>query len=187
LSMSTPIIIAFPTRLIPEVSRLRLLMDAESGLPNNKSFSVMCEGETLHIPQRIYRPILSESEFASLGPVDQSIAACWFTRHHDGHVRERFLRSLRAFDSSWVIAYVVALCGEYVAELLKYIWERRELFDAAVLGRWLHDNPKYYLLTRARVASYWDCYYRSWSPRFQNYVGNQLIVFFEECLRKHSC
>lgn len=85
-----------------------------------------------------------------------------------------------------VISYVVALCGEYVAELLKYIWERRDLFDTHILGRWLSENPKYYSLTRARVASYWDCYYRSWSPRFQNHVGHQLIEFFDGCLQKYT-
>jgi len=180
--MNLPLISAFPARLTPDVSRLAALLDPPSGLDTSKPFSLTCDGEVIHIPRRIYRPVISTSQFASLHPGEQSIAACWFTRHHDGHVREQFLRALSGFDCSWVIAYVVALCGEYVVELLHYIWERRTLFDASVLGRWLHDNPQFYSRTRSRIVSYWDCYYRSSSPLFEAYVGSQLIVFFDECL-----
>ena len=91
--------------------------------------------------------------------------------------------ALPTFDSSWGIAYVVALCGEYVVEWLHYIWERRSLFDVAVLGRWLRDNPQFYSRTRSRVVSYWDCYYRT--PRFESDVGNQLITFFDEAIIMH--
>lgn len=178
--MTSPLISAFPARLTPDVSRLAALLDPPSGLDTSEPFTVTCDGEVIQIPRRIYRPVISESQFASLHPVERSIAACWFTRHDDGHVRERFLRALPVFDSSWVIAYVVALCGEYVVELLHYIWERRSLFDVAELGRWLRDNPEFYSRTRRRVVSYWDCYYRT--ARFEDYVGSQLIAFFDEAI-----
>ena len=180
--MTSPLISAFPTRLTPEVSRLAGLLDPPSGLDTSEPFPVTCDGEVIQIPHRIYRPVISESQFASLHPVGQSIAACWFSRHHDGHVRERFLRALPAFDSSWVIAYVVALCGEYVVELLHDIWERRSLFDVDVLGHWLRDNPQFYSRTRSRVMSYWNCYYRT--AHFESYIGSQLIAFFDEALTR---
>src|SRR5260370_28706666 len=106
--MSTLLTSAFPVRLTPDVSRLAALLAPPSGLDTSKPFTLTCDGDVIQIPQRIYRPVISERQFASLQPVEQSIAACWFTRHHDGHVREQFLRALPAFDSSWVIAYVVA-------------------------------------------------------------------------------
>lgn len=182
--MTSPLISAFPASLTPDVSRLVALLDPPAGLETSEPFAVTCDGEVIQIPHRIYRPVISESQFAALHPTEQSIAGCWFTRHHDGHVRERFLRALPAFDSSWVIAYVVALCGEYVVELLNYIWERRSLFDAAVLGRWLRDNPQFYSRTRSRVVSYWDCYYRTAS--FESYVGSQLLAFFDEAITMQS-
>ena len=178
--MISPLISAFPTKLTPDVSRLAALLDPPSGLDTSEPFTVTCDSEVIQIPHRIYRPVITESQFASLLPVEQSVAACWFTRHHDGHVRERFLRALPTFDSSWVIAYVVALCGEYVVELLHYIWERRSLFDVAVLGRWLRDNPEFYSRTRSRVVSYWDCYHRT--ARFEDYVGSQLVAFFDDSI-----
>jgi hypothetical protein len=178
--MTSPLINAFPAKLTPDVGRLATLLDPPSGFDTSEPFTVTCDGEVIQIPHRIYRPVISESQFSSLHPVEQSIAACWFTRHHDGHVRERFLRALPSFDSSWVIAYVVALSGEYVVELPHGIWERRSLFDVAVLGRWLRDNPEFYSRTRSRVVSYWDCYYRT--ACFETYVGSHLIAFLDESI-----
>lgn len=178
--MTSPLISAFPASLTPDVNRLAALLDPPSGLDTSKPFAVVCDGAVIQIPHRIYRPVISESQFASLHRVEQSIAACWFTRHHDGHVRERFLRALPTFDSSSVIAYVVALCSEYVVELLDYIWERRSLFDVSALGCWLRDNPQFYSRARSRVVSYWNCYYRT-AP-FRSYVGGQLIAFFDETI-----
>ncbi len=105
-------------------------------------------------------------------------------RHHDGHVRERFLRAVPAFDSSWIIAYVVTLCGEYVVALLHVIWESRSLFDVAGLCRWLRENPKFYARTRPRIVSYWDRYHRT--ARFEDYVGSQLTAFLDTALAMPS-
>ncbi len=181
--MNTSLTVAFPSRLTPTVIRLAPLLDPSSGLPTSKQFAISCDNEALQIPIRIHRPVISSAAFESFSAVEQSIAACWFTRHHDGHVREQFLRALPAFDSPWVIAYVVALCGEYVVELLSYIWEHRNSFDRVILGRWLRENQAFYARTRSRIVSYWDCYYRSSCPRFETYVGSHLIAFFEESLK----
>ena len=74
------------------------------------------------------------------------------------------------------------MSGEYVMELQQYIWERRELFDRIALGRWLNENRSFYSLTRSRIVSYWDAYYRRTQPDFKSYVGGQLIAFFDEHL-----
>jgi hypothetical protein len=175
------IIAAFPTAVSVDVTRLAAVLDPQVGYPTTEPFAVACEREAIQIPYRIYRPVIPDGVFASLPPGDRLIAACWFTRHDDGYVREQFLRALPAFDRSWVVAYVVSLCGEYVAELLEYIWERRDLFERAVLAEWLRENEAFYARTRRRIASYWDCYYRSQHPLFSSYVGSRLIDFFDEC------
>ena len=175
---------AFPVGLLVEVSRLASLLDPPTGRDASHTFRVFCDGESLQIPQRIYRPVISDSQFALLNPVEKAITACWFTRHHDGYVRERFLRAFPVYDTPWVIAYVVTLCGEYVVELLQYIWDRLELFETAVLGRWLRDNKDFYSRTRDRIVSYWHCYQRSSCVRFDAYVGSALIKYFDECASK---
>src|ERR1051325_10188333 len=105
--MNASLIVAFPERLAPLASRLATLVDHQTGLATSEPFTVTCDGETIQIPHRIYGPVISDDSFASLQPVERLIAACRFTRHHDGHIRERFLRTLPAFDSAWVVAYVV--------------------------------------------------------------------------------
>src|SRR5690348_8275158 len=47
--------------------------------------------DPLRIPGRIYIPEPDWFLVRSLGDLEQSIAACLYTRHHNGHVRERAL------------------------------------------------------------------------------------------------
>jgi len=164
------------------VSRLDPLLSPSTEREPSWSFSTVCDGETLHIPYRHYYHPPSDSALRTLHTTEQAIVACWFTRHHDGYLREQFLRELTAFDCTWIVAYVVALCGEYVVEVLHYIWDRRELFDRPVLGRYLRDNEPLFYRTRSRIISYWDCYYRSSFPRFADYIGSHLITFFDDCI-----
>jgi hypothetical protein len=177
---------AFPSHLHSTVAHLSPLLAPGNDLSPAPAFSVTCEGQSLQIPVRIYTPPISEPEFAALPTLEKSIAACWFTRHHNGQVRERFLRTLSAFDSPCIVAYVVALCGEYVLELLDYIWAQHTRFAPAVLSPWLIENSAFYARTRRRIVSYWDCYYRSSFPRFETYVGSRLIDFFEEAQKSHA-
>jgi hypothetical protein len=184
-SVNASIIAAFPKSLAPDVDRLAALIDPPTGLETSEAFTLACDGEPLKIPYRIYRPVITDACFSALHPKERLIAACWYTRHHDGRVRERFLRALPAFDQSWIIAYVVALCGEYVSELLDYVWHHQSLFARDTLGGWLCENSTFYARTRSRIVSYWDCYYRSEYPVFTRYVGGQITAFFEECVAEH--
>lgn len=175
-------LVAFPTCLNAAVTRLLPLLEPPCETPPLEWFSLSCEGETLIIPHRVYGSPPSEATFKNLEPLEQTIVACWFSRHHDGHVRERFLGSIKAFERRWVISYVVALCGEYVVEILDHVWRRRDLFDRITLGNWLRENPLFYAQRRSRIVSYWNCGYRWSSPRFTDYIGSQLLTFFDACL-----
>ena len=44
--------------------------------------------EFLHIPYRIYAADPPEHAVATLSEQGQTMLACWYTRHHDGMVRE---------------------------------------------------------------------------------------------------
>lgn len=177
---------AFPNDLSEPVGRVAQVLGVSLKLKPSKPFVVTCEGEALRIRYRIHHTALSLDVFAQLKTDEQLIAACWFTRHYDGHIREQFLRKLPVFNRSWVIAYVVALCGEYVVEMLEYIWSSRDLFDEAELGAWLFENQLLYQRIRSRMISYWDCYYRSKYPHLRDYVGRHLIHFFDNRLTVHT-
>ena len=180
--MNNAVITAFPPSLTTTVIGLATMIDPPASFAPRFQSSVLCAGDRLTIPGRIYCRVPDQLELTLLSNIEQFIVASWFTRHNDGYVRERFLRLLPVYDQAWVIAYIVALCGEYVIQILRAIWERRNLFDPVVLGQWLRDNQPFYDQTRSRIISYWNCYYRKSFPRFTDYVGSHILAFFDECL-----
>jgi len=129
---------------------------------------LLLDGESITIPYRSYvepvrhpdlvRDQLSEHQMLVLG--------CFYTRHHDGRVRHRWLRRILDSDETFVVPYVVQLVGEYVMEIITTLGQDLpELADPTSPtghrhGRFLADNPAYHHLLRQRVASYWDCYFR---------------------------
>ncbi len=132
----------------------------------------MLNGETLRIPYRIYAtepPAHLVNEFSE----QQRIAlCCLFTRHHSGFVRERTLREvLRGDPAPWIYPFAIQLLGEYVIEILEVLWTRRDLLRSEQCVTFLNDNPKFVALTKKRIVSYWNCYFRLLSPRLVDYIG----------------
>jgi hypothetical protein len=81
-------------------------------------FTVRVEGELVSIPYRIYNaePVLSAAQ--RLLSVQQTILACLYTRHHNGHVRQRHLETIVGHAEDWVAPFVVQLLGEYVVQIV---------------------------------------------------------------------
>jgi hypothetical protein len=153
-------------------------------------------GEPVHIPSRIYHDPMSPSDVLtaiSLTPVQRTILACLYTRHHHGHVRQRWLRTIASATEPWVAPFVVNLVGEYVVEIIVDI--HRALLPAlddpasphfAQYGTFLAENPEFLALTRQRVASYWDCYYRRRYLSPADYPAHPLIAALTHAARTHS-
>jgi hypothetical protein len=78
-------------------------------------------GEPVHIPSRIYHDPMAPSDVLTalfLKPVQRTILACLYTRHHDGRVRQNWLRTIAASTEPWVAPFVVnpnALCAHLSA------------------------------------------------------------------------
>jgi hypothetical protein len=144
-------------------------------------FVVSVEGEILTIPYRIYGPELSAGDLAALSETQRTVMHCLYTRHHDGRVRQRHLRSIIGEIHPWVAPFVVQLVGEYVLNILMDIRSGLVEVDIpgtqmhAVYGRFGAANPEFIAHTRQRVASYWHCYYRNvWADR-KYYPGTTVI------------
>lgn len=60
------------------------------------------------------------------------IHACLLSRHHDGHLRQRQIERLAGVSQSWVVLFLVQLCGEYVVEILQEIEACMPLLDRRV-------------------------------------------------------
>lgn len=143
-------------------------------------FEVFVENENVKIPERIYNPEISEDVTTRWSQLNRNVYACLYTRHHDGHTRQRHVRSILSLPETWVAPFVIRLIGEYVVEILAEIQEglsdlgshdaRRTQYATFVSG-----NPSFMDLISARVISYWNCYYRFDYPDPADYPGSQLI------------
>ena len=161
---------AFPVRLHVAADRaIEVLPSATLG-PSD-GFLVNVAGEQQLIPYRIYNPEprrtwrLFRSRDVSL------ITHCIYSRHHEGLVRERHLRSLVSAQRDWVVPYVLQLLGEYVVEILNLLCKRVNALSGIHYSNFAAHNPAFVQRTKSRIVSYWHCYYRSEYPNFLQYPG----------------
>ena len=68
-----------------------------------------------------------------------------------------------------------ALIGEYVVEIIQSIEGEATPAVRNRLTEFALGNPTFAALTRRRVISYWDCYYRRDYRRFSDYPGFRLL------------
>jgi hypothetical protein len=154
-------------------------------------FRVLVEGEPVLIPYRVYHDLPTPEAFQAPTPIQQTVLSCWYTRHHDGFLRQRHLDQVIGVPLPWVTPFVVAPIGEYVLPILRFI--RRELTDLdepdteqhLLYGRFAAENPAFLNLTAQRVASYWDCYFRDRNSSFAHHPGTTLIASLRAAARTY--
>ena len=182
----------FDSRAIAQAFPARLGAAARANAPawerfvqrsyRSHRFEVQVEGERLSIPQRIHLPGYQPP--TALDVETRAMGWCLLTRSTDGFERYYALEQIVTANRSWTIPFVVALIGEYVIEILDLIEAALPGMDEAVVARFVAENPAYLALTEARVASYWNAYYRDRSTR-RGYVGSRLIAALRDIERKH--
>ena len=140
------------------------------------TFSVGVGGETISIPYRIYHdPALIDA--TNLTARQRELLDCLLTRHHNGFIRERHLAGILCSHHEWIPPFVVQLVGEYVIEILQAVSGDLQHLDPHLYRSFLQANPQYFALTKQRVISYWNCYYR-WQRR-GDYAGFRIVDFLE--------
>ena len=106
-------------------------------------------GEPIEIPSRQYlHEILPGSANADSG-VRAQILGCVYSRHHDGRVRQAWVRSLLTSPSAASAPFVVQMAGEYVAEIVEdiaeYLGRQGGDWDH-VMATFVHENPAFVAL-----------------------------------------
>ena len=177
--MSNVIYNAFPSSVRVAVSEVVAELPPAQFEPIGR-FVVFVEHEKLGIPERIYNPEISEDATETWSQLNRSVYACLYTRHHDGHTRQRYLKSILSLSEPWVAPFVIRLIGEYVIEIVDDIREGLSDLESQEARRtqyatFVAANPSFMDLISARVVSYWNCYYRFDYPNFADYPGSQLI------------
>lgn len=148
-----------------------------------EDFIVKVEDRNETIPYRIHSSPPSDLFLRLSSTETQLRVCCNYTRHHDGFLREKYLKKILGADSKIVIPYIFQLCGEYVEEIIRIIFDNLDQINQLHLREFIRSNHTYYQKTRDRMISYWDCYYRHQSPKLHEYVGYQIFVYFDRLSR----
>ncbi len=122
-------------------------------------------GTVIQIPQRIYNDPIADSDYRSLSERQRLVADAWYSRSHDGFVRQRHLNRIIPAKELWVVPYVVAALGDYVVEIVHEVDDG--LRRHAKPGSWhlqaylqfAANNDDLITLMRRRATSYQHCYY----------------------------
>lgn len=166
---------AFPSILKNEITQVNYILNLQSIYSFKKFFEVSIDNEIVRIPYRTYIIEANSLDKYNLSQIQKMVISCFFTRHHNGYVRERNLRKIILCNEHWVVPYVLELIGEYVIEILNVIYENIEKLDTDLYRNFILRNKYQCTLIRQRVFSYWNCYYRSEYPIVTNYVGYKIL------------
>lgn len=148
---------------------------------NAHRFSVKIGDELAWIPYRIYHDPTS-IDSTCLSQTQGELLACLLTRHHNGFIRHANLTRILESDHEWIPPFIVQLVGEYVIEIVRSIADRVDCLNPDLYRAFIVRNPAFYGNTKARVVSYWNCYYRE--ERKEDYAGFQVLGFFDHLLTK---
>lgn len=165
------------SRAKPEGSRL----SSKSIGSNRLHYQCTVGGEAVEIPDRIYHDDPG-SHHVAMTPVQRTILGCLYTRHHDGFVRQQWLRTIVHAPQPWVAPFVIRLLGEYVPEIIDDICHDLPDPDdprTAQYERFVVENPQFLTLTRQRADSYWNAYFRAEYPRHSDYPGYAVLDSLE--------
>jgi hypothetical protein len=139
--------------------------------------------EILCIPSRFYFPDMDIPE--TLTDIQKDILYCIYSRNHNGYVREKYLKKIILSKHKWVIPYVMNLLGEYVVQMLEVIYKHLTELNSDDYIEFINENLAFYQLTKARIASYWDCYYPCKYKK--DYVGFNIQEYFDKKLKEKNC
>lgn len=162
---------AFPGAMRREAEAAATALANSGATLSPDGFTVIVGVEPVTIPERLYVDVRT----APAG--DGDLIACLLTRHHDGFVRQAALEHVLRLDTAWATPFIVRLVGEYVIEIIEQIDVRCADLPLDHLPDFVKANPDFMRLTRARVASYWNWFYRH-IPR-REYVGFRLMERIE--------
>ena len=186
--MSTPDLIeAFPqplrlragvvlTAVVPQFGSVGSRSPDDVGL-------IVVNGERLRIPARIYNGEPDWEWVRSSGALEESLVGCLYSRHHDGHVRERALGHIRTLGEPWVAPFIIQLLGEYVIEVVERAAALLATCPTASLVAFLRENPGFLHLTTARATSYWNEYYRDRFPERAEYPALVVLADLRDSLK----
>ena len=173
---------AFPMTLTQEITQLTKVIELESVEQDMICYTVLLNKEQLSIPERIHIHFPRKKIEFECTQLQKSILYCFYTRHANGYIREHCLKEILAHLEEWMIPYIVRLSGEYIYEIINIIYRHRLRIEEKNLAHFLIENEAFYHKTTERIKSYWNCYYRWKSFKFDEYIGYDIIDFYSSAI-----
>lgn len=165
---------AFPKELESDIRIICENIKLNGVRCSDSTFEIKIDKEKVTIPERIYYEEPEESKIKKLTEFQRNILNCYFTRNHNGYIRQSRLRDiLRGRVEKWMIPYILRLVGEYVEGILKDIYVNIDLIDINDLKDFINNNKDFVKLTECRIFSYWNEYHRHIDKN--DYVGFKII------------
>ncbi|MBN1538159.1 MAG: hypothetical protein JW908_15585 [Anaerolineales bacterium] len=170
---------AFPKSIAADVDVVLKEMPVSKLQPTDDDIGpIQIEDEILHIPCRIYCLEPSNYSILAMNSIQRMILGCLYTRHHNGYIREKFIRQILKVNELWALPFIFQLLGEYVLEIIQIIADQSDVIQADMIDQFVSENPGFIKLLKQRTVSYWNCYYRYLFPDFKDYPGYQAITAF---------
>jgi len=145
--------------------------------PNLAQHQIQLDGEALRFPCRLYADGTRLMRLASSLQGDaRLLCLCLATRHPDGHLRQHALETLGAASAPWVLAFHLALLGEYVEEIAVAVEQQAQQIGLAAYLPLVRANPAFVDRCIQRAASYWNAYYRSRHPTLRTFPAHRLLL-----------
>jgi hypothetical protein len=179
---------AFPSSLQSKIELLVNIIPAAEHRPH-ESLDAVVGDERVAIPGDACTTLYLTATRQPPSKRQALMLRAFYTRHHDGHVREQSVQGIVKVCEPWVAPFVVCLVGEYVVEIVQII--DTALTDLTVegsrqqriYGRFGASNPDLIERTASRVASYWNEYYRAESATLSDYLPRRLFKRLEQAGR----
>lgn len=145
----------------------------------------------INIPYRIY---INESvlESNTLADEEKRILMCYFTRHHNGYIRQKCLEELMNKNQlrEYEVPYIIMLTGEYVIEIVEIAFNllKRDS-NKGYLMQIITNNQSQIKYQHSRMVSYWNEYYRKKYfksfdqiilSNWEYYIGSKIIKLYKE-------
>lgn len=166
------ILAAFPQSMKSDVLKVMEVIQVCEIEPHpHGSLKTLVRDQEIVIPNRVYFPEASPSDFKSLSNIQLAILAAIMTRHHSGYQREIWARVLCSDPSAWATPFLFFLLGDYVWQVLEVVHKGVEDKWGILLKESLQQNPKIGRSMNHRILNYWNLYYRREFPHFADYPG----------------
>lgn len=137
------------------------------------TISITLNGEKLELPYRIYLKQPEVDKIEQLTPIQKEILYCIYSRHNDGHVRQSALEVIAESKNYWTTPFKIQLLAEYILPILELLEANLDNTNIDNYKKFILENEEYWELTKQRVISYWNVYYRN--DDINNYAGWRIV------------